>query len=109
MKTAKNLEVVRRAMGQDVTGITVSTLKEADYFFEHGIRDIPYAVGIAPGKLDHVARLRRHGADVAVVLDSAEAARAVVDKGAVLRERFPVLIEIDCDGHALAYSRATRP
>ena len=34
-----------------------------------------------------------------MVLDSAEAARAVVDKGAVLRERFPVLIEIDCDGH----------
>ena len=42
MKTAKNIEVVRRAMGQDVTGITVSTLKEADYFFEHGIRDILY-------------------------------------------------------------------
>jgi D-serine deaminase-like pyridoxal phosphate-dependent protein len=99
VKTAKNIEVARRAMGQAVTGITVSTLKEADYFFEHGIRDILYAVGITPGKLDHVARLRRHGADVAVVLDSAEAAQAVVDKGAALRERFPVLIEIDCDGH----------
>ena len=99
VKTAKNIEVARRAMGQTVTGVTVSTLKEADYFFEHGVRDILYAVGITPGKLDHVARLRRHGADVAVVLDSAEAARAVVEKGAALHQRFPVLIEIDCDGH----------
>ena len=99
VKTAKNIEVARRSMGRAVTGITVSTLKEADYFFEHGIRDILYAVGITPGKLDHVARLRRLGADVAVILDSVEAARAVVAKGVALRERFAVLIEIDCDGH----------
>jgi D-serine deaminase-like pyridoxal phosphate-dependent protein len=48
VKTAKSIDVVRRALRDTPGGITVSTLKEAEYFFAHGIRDIVYAVGIAP-------------------------------------------------------------
>src|SRR5829696_3104738 len=80
-------------------GITVSTLKEAEQFFAHGITDILYAVGITPTKLDHVAALQRQGANITVILDNVESARIVAQRGAALNTRFPALIEIDSDGH----------
>jgi D-serine deaminase-like pyridoxal phosphate-dependent protein len=101
VKTAKCMEVTRLALGGEIGHgrITVSTLKEADFFFSCGIRDILYAVGITPNKLDHVLRLRRAGADVTLILDNAEAAHFITQKGAVEGHRFPVLLEIDSDGH----------
>ena len=99
VKTAKSIEVVRRALAGQPGGITVSTLKEAEQFFAHGITDILYAVGVAPGKLDHVAALRAKGADVTLLLDSGEAAHAVASRGRALGVEFPALIEIDSDGH----------
>ena len=99
VKTAKSIEVVRRALAGQPGGITVSTLKEAEQFFVHGITDILYAVGVAPGKLDHVAALRSKGADVTVLLDSVDAAHAVANRGRALGVEFPALIEIDSDGH----------
>ncbi len=99
VKTPKCIEVARLTHAGANGPITVSTLKEADYFFEHGVRDMLYAVGIAPGKLDHVASMRRNGADLSIVLDSVEAARMVESGGRARAMRFPVLIEIDCDGH----------
>lgn len=99
VKTAKCIEVVRMALDGRPGPITVSTLKEAEQFFAHGLADILYAVGIAPGKLDHVADLRRRGADVKILLDSVDAARAVAAKGEALGMVFPALIEIDSDGH----------
>lgn len=95
VKTAKSFDVVSRAVTPGTGGITVSTLKEAEQFFAAGYRDILYAVGIAPNKLDHVAALRARGCDLTVILDSVEAARAVAAKGGAL----PALIEIDSDGH----------
>ncbi|MGZ8155716.1 MAG: DSD1 family PLP-dependent enzyme [Burkholderiales bacterium] len=99
VKTAKSMEVVRRALVGQSGGITVSTLKEAEHFFSHGITDILYAVAVAPNKLDHVAQLRDLGADVTVILDSPDAADVVAAKGEALGTAFPALIEIDCDGH----------
>ena len=99
VKTAKSIEVVRRALIGQPGGITVSTLKEADQFFACGFGDILYAVGIAPNKLDHVAALRAKGADVTVLLDSVESGRMVADRGRALGIDFPALIEIDSDGH----------
>ncbi len=99
VKTPKCIEVARLTHAGANGPITVSTLKEADYFFEHGVRDMLYAVGIAPGKLDHVAGMRRNGADLSIVLDSVEAALMVEAGGRARAMRFPVLIEIDCDGH----------
>jgi D-serine deaminase-like pyridoxal phosphate-dependent protein len=95
VKTCKSIDVARGLMQSPSGPITVSTLKEAEQFLAHGVTDILYAVGIAPGKLDHVVALRGRGADLAVVVDSVEAARAVADRGAGI----PALIEIDCDGH----------
>lgn len=98
VKTAKCAEVVARALDGERGPITVSTLKEAEQFFSLGYSDILYAVGIVPSKLGHVADLRRRGADLTVILDNVDAARAVADAGKALGG-IPALIEIDCDGH----------
>ncbi|MBV9932449.1 MAG: alanine racemase [Alphaproteobacteria bacterium] len=98
VKTAKSADLVRLAVDGQPGGITVSTLKEAEHFLAHGFVDILYAVGVAPGKLAHVADLRRRGADVAIVLDSLAAADAVAGRAEALGARFPVLIEVDTDG-----------
>ncbi len=99
VKTAKCFEVAQLALAGQPGGITVSTLKEAEQFFAHGITNILYAVGITPTKLDHVAALRRKGADVTIILDNVESARIVAARGTALGMRFPALIEIDSDGH----------
>jgi D-serine deaminase-like pyridoxal phosphate-dependent protein len=91
VKTAKSAEVAKRCLEGQPGGITVSTLAEAEYFAAQGVRDILYAVGIAPGKVAHVRDLRRRGVDVTVVVDNVEQARFVSE--------IPALIEIDCDGH----------
>ncbi len=99
VKTAKSIDVVRRALDGQRGGITVSTLAEAEYFFGHGVNDILYAVGIAPIKLAHVADLRRRGADLTVILDNPDAAAALAADARRHDTEFPALIEIDSDGH----------
>ena len=61
VKTSKSIDVLRILSGGTDIPITVSTLAEAQYFFAHNIRDILYAVGIAPVKLPQVAELIRSG------------------------------------------------
>jgi D-serine deaminase-like pyridoxal phosphate-dependent protein len=63
------------------------------------VRDIVYAVGIAPSKLPQVLSLRARGADLSVVLDTVEQAQAVAHASRQAGTRVPALIEIDCDGH----------
>jgi D-serine deaminase-like pyridoxal phosphate-dependent protein len=99
VKTSKSIDVAQRMMETAAGPITVSTLKEAEYFLSHGVTDMLYAVAIAPNKLDHVIDLRRRGARLSIILDSAEAACAVVEKSRVSGDPISVLIEIDSDGH----------
>lgn len=99
MKTAKSVWVMRELVGGPETPITVSTLKEAEVYAGAGIRDITYGVGIAPGKLDRVAALRRTGCDLSVILDSVAAAEAVAAKSRETGDPIPALIELDADGH----------
>ena len=98
-KTAKNIEVVNLAIAGQAGGITVSTLKEAEYYFNHGISDIVYAVGIAPVKLERVAKLTKEGARITLLLDSVEQVGFVGQKAQEHELTIPVLIELDCDGH----------
>lgn len=97
VKTAKSIDVARRVLTGGNGPATVSTLKEAEVLFAGGVRDILYAVGIAPHRLARVQALRQAGCDLAVILDSAEQAKAVAEASA--RAPIPALIEIDCDGH----------
>lgn len=100
LKTTKSLEVARRAMAGPAGPATVSTLREAEYFAEGGVRDVIYAVGIAPQKLDRVGAIRqRWGADLAIVLDSGAQAEAVAAWSRRSGDALPVLIEVDADGH----------
>ena len=92
MKTAKSIDVARMALEGQPGGITVSTLAEAEYFASHGIKDILYAVGITPAKLDQVARLNAAGAGVTVITDDPLTADAIAAHPA----EFKALIEIDC-------------
>lgn len=99
VKTAKSIDVVRRALRDTPGGITVSTLKEAEYFFGHGIHDIVYAVGVAPAKFAHVFALLRSGARLKVIADSVDAVRQLAEAARAANLRVPVLIELDVDGH----------
>ncbi|MBG9388326.1 DSD1 family PLP-dependent enzyme [Caenimonas aquaedulcis] len=99
VKTNKSIEVARRLMESPEGPITVSTLLEAEYFAERGVKDILYAVCIAPNKLDHVAALQAKGVRLSIILDSMETARLLADRVRSHAARFDVLIEIDSDGH----------
>lgn len=99
LKTVKSVEAARRVLSGGTGPATVSTLKEAEVFAAAGVRDILYAVGIAPGKLPRVLALRASGCDLAVVLDSPDQARAVAEASRRAGDRIPALIEIDSDGH----------
>lgn len=99
LKTCKSVEIARRLMPGPQGPATVSTLKEAEEFAAAGVRDIMYAVGLAPGKLDRVLALRRRGVDLSIIIDSREQAAAVAASSRAAGDRIPTLIEIDCDDH----------
>lgn len=99
VKTSKSIDVLRVLCGGAVVPITVSTLAEARYFFERGVRDILYAVGIAPVKLPQIAELIRAGCTLRIILDSIEAADAVQAFGGSEGLPIEALIEVDTDGH----------
>ncbi|WP_229411045.1 MULTISPECIES: DSD1 family PLP-dependent enzyme [unclassified Massilia] len=99
VKTNKCLEVARRIAGAESGPITVSTLREAQFFLQHGFTDILYAVAIAPNKFAQAARLMRMGASLTLILDSMETATQLADHAIAEGLGFDVLLEIDCDGH----------
>jgi len=99
VKTSKSIDVLKVLSGGVDLPITVSTLAEAHYFFARGVRDILYAVGIAPVKLPQVAELARAGCRIRVILDSLDAADAVQTFGNSEGLTIEGLIEVDTDGH----------
>jgi D-serine deaminase-like pyridoxal phosphate-dependent protein len=99
VKTAKCIEVAECALGAPDGPITVSTLREAEYFADHGFKDILYAVGMVPHKMPRLAALAKRGVAMSAIVDSIEAARAHVSAAAQEGVRVPALIEIDSDGH----------
>ncbi|UPT57000.1 DSD1 family PLP-dependent enzyme [Dickeya zeae] len=99
LKTAKSPEVARRLLTNGTGPATVSTLREAEVFFESGVNDILYAVGIAPQKLGRAAHLIKAGCNLTVLLDSIEQAQAVVAAAHAYGVSIPALLEIDSDGH----------
>ena len=99
VKTAKNVEVAQRALDAPAGPITVSTLREAEYFFDHGFRDFLYAVGMVPAKVPRAAALVRRGARMATIVDSVEAARGLVEASRKANVFIPALVEVDSDGH----------
>ena len=99
VKTSKCVAVVQQQINAGASGITVSTLKEAEQFFAAGIADILYAVGMVPSKLAQAKALRDKGCDLKIIVDSLDAANAVVAFGRAHAHVFEVWAEIDTDGH----------
>ncbi|MGF6282841.1 alanine racemase [Pseudomonas silensiensis] len=99
VKTNKSLEVTERLFAGGRGPITVSTLREADFFFEAGFTDILYGVGIAPNKFAHAAALISKGAQLKLVLDNLDTAKLLADFAQTSGHIFEVLLEVDCDGH----------
>lgn len=99
MKTAKSAAVARLATAGQAGGITVSTLAEAEYFAREGFRDILYAVGIVPAKLDRAAALRRTGIDLTLVTDDPDTAAAIAAHARATGATHRVLVEVDCGEH----------
>lgn len=99
IKTSKCLPVIQAQIDAGASGVTVSTLKEAEHCFAAGISDVFYAVAIAPGKLPQALALRRKGCNLSLLTDSVSGARAIVAFAQQHDEHFDVWIEIDCDGH----------
>ena len=90
VKTSKSLPVVQAQLEAGARGITVSTLKEAEEFFDAGIGDILYAVGIAPNKLPRALELRRRGCDLKLITDNLDGAEALARFGREHGEAFEV-------------------
>ena len=99
VKTSKCVAVVQQQIIAGASGITVSTLKEAEQFFAAGVTNILYAVGIVPTKLAQAKALRDKGCDLKIIVDSLDAANAVVEFGRANAHPFEVWMEVDTDGH----------
>jgi D-serine deaminase-like pyridoxal phosphate-dependent protein len=99
LKTTKSAAIARIAHDAASGPITVSTLKEAEYFFRHGFDDITYAVCLSPNKFAHAIDLVDRGAKLKVLLASEHIARQLVDATAGRSRPISVLIEIDCGDH----------
>ena len=99
VKTNKSIPVASRVFDTAAKPITVSTLHEADFFFQHGFTDILYGVAIAPNKFGHVRELLLAGADLKLILDNTQTARLLLDFALQHRLPLKVLLEIDSDGH----------
>jgi D-serine deaminase-like pyridoxal phosphate-dependent protein len=99
LKTLKSAVAAEALIAAGARGITVSTLKEASYFLDHGITDITYAVGMVPAKLDAAAKLIARGADLKIMTDSVAVAQAIAAEAERSNTRFKLLVEIDCGDH----------
>lgn len=98
VKTTKCVVVADRQRAAGANGVTVSTLREAEELFAAGYNDILYAVCMAPHRLGRAKRLRDRGCRLKILVDSVEAAQAVLEVQPH-RDPFEVLIEVDTDGH----------
>ena len=99
LKTLKSARAAELLLAAGASGITVSTLKEARYFLEHGITDITYAVGMLPARLAEAAELMAAGADLKIMTDNLDVAGAIAEAATQHGSRYRVLLEIDCGDH----------
>ncbi len=99
LKTAKCIEIARLAATNPPGPITVSTLREAEYFAHHGWKDIFYAVGLGPSKLERVVALLRAGVRLVTMVDHPDAAAAIAACAQREEIAFRTVIEIDCGEH----------
>jgi D-serine deaminase-like pyridoxal phosphate-dependent protein len=95
LKTAKSAHIARLATAGGPAAITVSTVREAEYFAAHGVSDIVYAVGITPDKIGRAAALAARGVTLRMITDCVEGAAALAAFEPAEAGPLRVLLEID--------------
>ena len=92
VKTHKCIELGRRQRAQGASGITVSTLFEAESFAAAGFEDLTWAFPLDPTHIPHVRRIAER-ATLRVVVDDLETAKALAGTG------LHVWLKVDCGYH----------
>lgn len=99
MKTSKSAAVAELALEGRPRTVTVSTMREARYFAEHGFRDIVLAVGIVPRRIEEALALIADGVDLAITTDEPATAEAIAAAGRAAGLTVPIMIEVDVGEH----------
>ncbi len=99
-KTHKCAQIAARMTGAPgFAGLTVSTLREAEFFADAGFDDLLYGVSISPDKFERAGRLLARGVSLILVVDTLEVADLLIRWLNQQALQAPVMIEVDVDGH----------
>jgi D-serine deaminase-like pyridoxal phosphate-dependent protein len=96
VKTHKCAEAALLQTAGHFGGITVSTLAEAEFFFDAAFTDITYAVPLTPNRVERVLALRRKGLELSVLVDSMEAPASLTSRRSPDEPPVPVFLKVDC-------------
>ena len=102
IKTHKCLELGRRQVAHGATGVTVSTLFEAEAFARGGFSDLTWAFPLDRTHLPRVKRIADSGATLRVILDDLETAKALSGTG------LHVWLKVDCGYHRAGVDPSSR-
>lgn len=101
MKTAKCADVARVVFGGEAGPVTVSTVREAEYFLDNGFDDIFIAVGTTPDKIARIEKQIRVGVDIKLAVDGLAMASFITEAdfagtGQTQSGQIGFMIEVDC-------------
>jgi D-serine deaminase-like pyridoxal phosphate-dependent protein len=102
IKTHKCLELGRRQVALGATGLTVSTLFEAETFARGGFTDLTWAFPLDRTHIPHVQRIAKTGVTLRVVLDDLETAKALAGSG------LHAWLKVDCGYHRAGVDPSSR-
>jgi len=101
IKTHKCLELGKRQLAHGATGLTVSTLFEAETFARAGFTDLTWAFPLDPTHIPHVRRIAEQ-ATLRVVVDDLGTAKALSGTG------LHVWLKVDCGYHRAGVDPASQ-
>ncbi|MBP7146391.1 MAG: alanine racemase [Acidobacteria bacterium] len=96
VKTHKTAELARLQVRGHFGGVTVSTVAEARAMAAAGLRDITYAVPLAPELLGRLAELARGLERLSLLIDHPDAASWIEERARADGRPIPVYLKLDC-------------
>ena len=101
IKTHKSLELAKRQLAHGASGLTVSTLFEAEAFARAGFTDLTWAFPLDPTHIPHVRRIAER-AMLRVLVDDLGTAKALSGSG------LHVWLKVDCGYHRAGVDPASQ-
>ncbi len=101
LKTPKSVHIAKHLQDAGAKGFNVSTLQEAEYFYEGGFDDLYYCVPFAPIKAARAAALAAKGCTLTLMTDSMEGVEACIAAAEAVGPATPLrfTLELDVDGY----------